>query len=1136
MRFVLAIAGAFIGSLFGMPGLGFAIGSMAGSLLFPETGPTMHGPRLSDLAVQVSTYGVPKPLLYATDRVAGNMIWINDNKIDETTHESGGGLFGGPKVVSYTYSVSCGVALGVREIGGIKKIYADKKLIYNNDYDQLSRALDAEGSPLMLGLIDYALDRQAENLGLKRIALVARFYTGTEDQTADPAIVADWGAADTPDFKDLVYVVFEDMELEDFGNRIPQFEFVYYTGAEVARKKDYEDSMGATAVYYDRPGGAYYNYDGQELAKTDSLTTEQIFKTTTLLSSPYDGVEHDFTANNIAVDLQGRVYTTVRDANDMNRSYIVRLNPDTGAIEKAFHDYRGSSFFTPALHFGLHGGMIPLLWAFSFTSPTVMVWIVTATGLSAAGSMLSGASPDGFPGGGVWIGGLCTDKRGDAWILRQVPFGPAYLYKITILIGNEAYMSSELKATFTPDAGYQANGMSYDPYSHRLVIDVNSGIHIFDIETEVVTQVPGLTTTVWGVDISTGPTDGCIWVHQAPYWAYKIDIATAAVVETFDMAAYTSGTVQALVYEPRDNSLNVKSASMAWDKIYLPRGESAPELLSTVLTDLCGRVKYYALDVSQLDASHIVRGYSVGGRQMTAREVIEPLLAINHVDAATIDGKLTFVPRGGASVVTLTEADLGATPAGSREPLPYLTEVFTQSVEIAARITVNYKSSDLAYEQNSQTFARSPDAVASVEHVVLDMPVVLTDDAAAQLVEVWLNTAWIERVPLEFSLMPEHRLLTPTDVLTLTRGNVTYTARILATDEGEGGVIKAKAVPTDGSTYVSDRVGVTPVRPELGIKLYATSRLGLFDMPGFTSFDADDGGGVYVMAWPDRPAYEWGGAVVYYSTTESGGYVDVKSIITAPGRGVTATALTAPPSVWTWDRVASLTVGMTSGVLASAAELDVLNGANFAIVGTVATGWEYIQWATAVDNGDGTYTLSDLLRGRKNTDYLGQQARGSGLEFFVVDPDLMTRRPAFEGYELERFYKVATIGRTSSPPALGFTYQGEDLKPPAGVSGAATRDGSNNLTVTWLRRSRFASPWVSVEPPLGEDSEAYEVDILDAPGGTVLRTIAGLATSSASYTAAEQTTDGLTPGDPVDLVIYQLSAKVGRGFAREVTL
>ena len=69
--------------------------------------------------------------------------------------------------------------------------------------------------------------------------------------------------------------------------------------------------------------------------------------------------------------------------------------------------------------------------------------------------------------------------------------------------------------------------------------------------------------------------------------------------------------------------------------------------------------------------------------------------------------------------------------------------------------------------------------------------------------------------------------------------------------------------------------------------------------------------------------------------------------------------------------------------------------------------------------------------------------------------------------------------------------------------------------------------------PLHETTEAYEVDILDTPGGTVLRTLDGLATPAATYAAADIASDfGSTPSS-LTLRVYQLSETVGRGFTYE---
>jgi phage tail protein X len=72
--------------------------------------------------------------------------------------------------------------------------------------------------------------------------------------------------------------------------------------------------------------------------------------------------------------------------------------------------------------------------------------------------------------------------------------------------------------------------------------------------------------------------------------------------------------------------------------------------------------------------------------------------------------------------------------------------------------------------------------------------------------------------------------------------------------------------------------------------------------------------------------------------------------------------------------------------------------------------------------------------------------------------------------------------------------------------------------------------------PLAEDSEAYVVEVLDGP--TVKRTIS-TAITSALYTAAQQLADWgapLGPGNSIDIRIYQLSALIGRGAVRSVTL
>jgi hypothetical protein len=97
----------------------------------------------------------------------------------------------------------------------------------------------------------------------------------------------------------------------------------------------------------------------------------------------------------------------------------------------------------------------------------------------------------------------------------------------------------------------------------------------------------------------------------------------------------------------------------------------------------------------------------------------------------------------------------------------------------------------------------------------------------------------------------------------------------------------------------------------------------------------------------------------------------------------------------------------------------------------------------------------------------------------------------------------------------------------------ATRDGTD-IDITWKFRSRIDGAWDDLhDVPFSEAVRQYSVDIMSGAGGTVVRTLATVTTEAATYTTADQNTDGHTPGDPVYVKVYQISDIVGRGYANE---
>jgi hypothetical protein len=131
---------------------------------------------------------------------------------------------------------------------------------------------------------------------------------------------------------------------------------------------------------------------------------------------------------------------------------------------------------------------------------------------------------------------------------------------------------------------------------------------------------------------------------------------------------------------------------------------------------------------------------------------------------------------------------------------------------------------------------------------------------------------------------------------------------------------------------------------------------------------------------------------------------------------------------------------------------------------------------------------------------------------------------------LDLFYKAATVGRDIiDAPVISFDFAGNTLRPYAPARLKWTTDGTD-LFGTITRRTRIGGAWVGgATIPLSENSEEYEVDILD--GVDVVRTITVSGTNTFTYTAAQIGADGFTVASPPSSNVYQLSDAVGRGFA-----
>lgn len=177
--------------------------------------PETEGPRLGDLSVQTSTYGAEIGHVHGTIALAGNLIWLENNKLKETVHKKKSGGKGGASTTptrTFSYSATFIIAICEGPIDGIARIWCGDKLIYNA----------ASGD---LGTI-IANNKSAKGF---------RIYYGTDDQLPNPRYEAAKGVGNASAFRGLAYVVFEDFQLADYGNTLQAAEFKF----EIVQVSDY---------------------------------------------------------------------------------------------------------------------------------------------------------------------------------------------------------------------------------------------------------------------------------------------------------------------------------------------------------------------------------------------------------------------------------------------------------------------------------------------------------------------------------------------------------------------------------------------------------------------------------------------------------------------------------------------------------------------------------------------------------------------------------------------------------------------------------------------------------------------------------------------------------------------------------
>ena len=513
--------------------------------------------------------------------------------------------------------------------------------------------------------------------------------------------------------------------------------------------------------------------------------------------------------------------------------------------------------------------------------------------------------------------------------------------------------------------------------------------------------------------------------------------------------------------------------------------------LDDLVADICR--SYGVDDVATDELEAVIDGFLID-RPMAARDAIEPLARLFTFDGIESGGTIVFRPRLLWETAGIAQGDL--VEADADKSLVAFTRA--QESDLPTTIKVAYTEASTDYlramvEARRQNVLHRHDAT-------IDAPCVLPQANAAARATVLMAEAWSGRETARFVLPPDHLALEPGDAI------------VLETSAG-GRRFRIEEI-TDGMTREVRARGLDPhvyEAPEAPARGAVIQQPAVFGPPAIAAMDLpliSDAANAYAP-WIAAAALPWPGEIAVVRVATGGFALD--TLLTQPATMGRLTSAMPQGPLGRFDRRASPEVKLVSGALQSITELELLAGGNAAAVETAPGQWEVLQFGTAELVAERTYRLSLLLRGQAGSDAEMVAEVAAGASFVLLDEAARQLDVTSSDFGLPLDLAVGPAARDpadASYAALSLTPAGLGLRPLRPVH-LGVRQDAGDIVISWIRRSRLgADSWQSVEVPLGEDAEAYVLEVLDGAG--VVRR-ADLASSTYRYTAADRIADFGTP-------------------------
>lgn len=575
---------------------------------------------------------------------------------------------------------------------------------------------------------------------------------------------------------------------------------------------------------------------------------------------------------------------------------------------------------------------------------------------------------------------------------------------------------------------------------------------------------------------------------------YAIDLADGSYSIAVDDLAGQALPVKSggnHFFNAYDNSLTWVSttADKRLTKVYLNRVSRSNVAVSTIVTTLLRRV---GLDLDQVNVDDLqsltVDGYTVM-RPSSLRNIFAELAQVFRFDIIESNGAVLYKARGGASIETIPAKYLGQNDGTS-----WLTETRDEDFSRVRKINLTYRDIGREYMQNVQSVQLPKYAGADFDEdaaIDVNVPIVLTADAAKTLAEILLYSKIVYSSQYEGRLPQRYMTLDPADVVELEMSPTeSITVRLRDVTIGADKSVQFRASREDPDIYndvvnLFGSVGrftgsnITPLQPRID---------------------------PYIMLFPfrneDDARFVDSQYLMFMVLLNQRTMDMIEDPLTIVINGEEARLVVPPPTTFpTWGYVVTPCLPRSSrystdfegfidvtivnegplGAPAAAASLEAM--IDNSQINLACVGQELIQFQTVTSLGDGRYRLGVLNRCLFGSDG-GSASHQSGERFVLLAgatgtlDETSVLRVVVEPMETGPRKITQVFLPTNNPyqPAPLSFFLGLNLRPFA-VSDFRGVYGATDLTLTWERVARYGGVWddLTEDIPDTEPGEEYEL-------------------------------------------------------------